>query len=408
MGTDYTRLKRQTLKALLEARGKIASNKNKATLIKELMEEDRAAMDARPETDREFELEFRSRIALYPSTPSMETHERVAADVHEYIMAIRGPQPQPLQVHPTPLSMPQGKPKIPYQAFKNFTDTEGEIDGYLQDFERLCQLHNIDPEDQVQILAGKLSGRAADAYRAVPNADIRDYQKVKQAILTRYAITSEAYRLQFRDLKKQDQDSHTEFAHRLHRAATGWLDATQATSREDVLQLLLLEQFFRRLPQEMQLWIRDRKPRTLPEAAKLADEHQDTRREQRPPPRVVAQQPYHRPAVTEPAHPRSGGGNSQYPRYQPRAHTRCHLCNQMGHIQKDCPRNRPRQTWPNQGYTPAPRAAVHCYQAAPALQPSTAIQMEEPLGTLHEVTPSKRHRTIDKTTDKLFTWRGDN
>ncbi|CAH2329993.1 Hypothetical predicted protein, partial [Pelobates cultripes] len=93
MGTDYTLLKRSTLKELLEARGAIASNKAKAVLITELMEGDRAAAAAAPQMEgqnNEFTAEFRARMALFPEPPSTEMFNRLFADVQEYIMA-RGP-----------------------------------------------------------------------------------------------------------------------------------------------------------------------------------------------------------------------------------------------------------------------------------------------------------------------------
>ncbi|XP_044146655.1 uncharacterized protein LOC122935008 [Bufo gargarizans] len=390
METNYATLKRTTLKELLEARGRKASNKTKATLVAELMEGDRATTAATPQETEptEFARELNSRLAFYPNTPSVETLERLIADVHEYIVAKQNAIQRVGERAPAPTSTTQGKAKIPYQAFKNYTEGESDIDEYLQDFERLCQLHDISPADQVPLLAGRLSGRAAEAYRTVPDEDIRNYHKVKQAILARYAITSEAYRLKFRDIKKQTKDSHTEWAHQLQRAAKGWMEATRVTTMEEMFQLIVMEQFFNGLTTELQNWVRDRKPRTLPEAAKLADEFQDTRRDQRTPHRTTYGSTTPLPAVTTLAHPRPAASHNQYPpRYNTRPPIRCHTCNQQGHIQRDCPRNRPRQNWNYQGPSPPNRAAVHCCQRESVLPTSTITSIEEPLGILHEVNP---------------------
>ncbi|CAH2313257.1 Hypothetical predicted protein [Pelobates cultripes] len=80
MGTNYSLLKRSTLKELLEARGAIASNKAKAVLITELMEGDRAAAAAAPQMEgetHEFTAEFRARMALFPEPPSAEMVDRL-------------------------------------------------------------------------------------------------------------------------------------------------------------------------------------------------------------------------------------------------------------------------------------------------------------------------------------------
>ncbi|XP_040271410.1 uncharacterized protein LOC120986769 [Bufo bufo] len=263
MGTNYALLKRSTLKELLEARGTVASNK--VILIAELMEGDRAAAAAAPpreEEPTEFEKEYRSRMALLPPALYDQMADRVFGDVQEYIMLRRSQMNQQTgERATTPVNILPGKAKIPYQAFKSYSEAEGEVDDYLQDFERLCQLHNISAEDRVPLLAGRLSGRAAEAYRAIPDEDSTNYAKVKQAILARYVITSEAYRLKFRDIKKLARDTHTEWAHRLQRAAKGWLEATQVNTLEDLFQLMVMEQFFDGIPAHLQNWVRDRKLR---------------------------------------------------------------------------------------------------------------------------------------------------
>ncbi|XP_063315815.1 vomeronasal type-2 receptor 26-like [Pelobates fuscus] len=55
-----------------------------------------------------------------------------------------------------------------------------QSDGCIRDFERLCLLHEIASADWVSILAGKLIGKAADAYLAVPKGDLRNYATVQQ------------------------------------------------------------------------------------------------------------------------------------------------------------------------------------------------------------------------------------
>ncbi|KAM4676056.1 LOW QUALITY PROTEIN: uncharacterized protein O3C94_008702 [Discoglossus pictus] len=342
------------------------------------MDGDRAAAAAplMDSTQNEFGRELQSRLAFFPGTPPTETLERIMADVHEYIMekqrADRRSREGSLI---TPHILP-GKPKIPYNAFKNDVETE-DIDGYLHNFERLCQLHEINAADQVPLLVGKLAGRASEAYRTMPDEDSRDYQKVKQAILDRYAIT------RFRESRKTEKDTHMERAHRLTRAGKGWVQAAQATTVEDMLQLLLLEQFFQGLTPDLQNWLRNRKPCILTDAARWGDEYQDARRAQRAQARSILGAANPPPAINATPALRTGGGNYQTPPWynNARSFIRCHTCNQQGHIQRHCPRNRNRSTWNTPTNSPANRAAVHCYQSA-----STTF-LRDPLGTLHEVNP---------------------
>ena len=58
-------------------------------------------------------------------------------------------------------------------------------------------------------LDGKLTGRAAEAFRAIPDEEIHLYPAVKEALLARYSVTPEAYRRRFRESKKHSEDSYT-------------------------------------------------------------------------------------------------------------------------------------------------------------------------------------------------------
>ncbi|XP_044124915.1 metal cation symporter ZIP8-like [Bufo gargarizans] len=52
-----------------------------------------------------------------------------------------------------------------------------DIDIYLQDFERQCALENLKRDSWAAILSSKLSGRAAEAYRVVPDEEVKNYDK---------------------------------------------------------------------------------------------------------------------------------------------------------------------------------------------------------------------------------------
>ncbi|XP_044132985.1 uncharacterized protein LOC122925703 isoform X1 [Bufo gargarizans] len=396
MEIDYSTLKRSTLKDLLEARGISASNKTKATLISEIMAEIRTEDDSvtaqRDETDGTEQAEFQRhllfRLSFYGENPPVEIISKTMTEVQEFITRQRRPQtPSPA------VSMVQeGKPKIPYQAFKMYVEAEEDIDAFLQDFERLCTLHKIHMEDWVPILAGRLTGRAAEAYRTIPDTEIRNYSRVKEVILARYAMTPEAYRRRFRELKKAEKDSHAEWACRLQRAALGWVQANQAQSMEDLLQMLLLEQFYDGIPADLQEWVRDRNPTSITEAAKKADDYMDARRQHK----LVGVKPAVRPlggnqfsaSTNTPLRPLPPPApTAAQPRFRPPSSVQCHQCQRWGHYKRKCPELRDRSTWIRPG--PPPRAAAHHYQeetptAYGSAVPVTTIEQWE---VLHEANP---------------------
>lgn len=75
---------------------------------------------------------------------------------------------------------------MPYAVFKTFSKADGDIDGFLQNFERQCCLWGIAVTDWVTILVSKLLGQAAEAYRAVADEDCVIYEQVKEEILVCY------------------------------------------------------------------------------------------------------------------------------------------------------------------------------------------------------------------------------
>uniref|UniRef100_A0A8C5LLD7 Gypsy retrotransposon integrase-like protein 1 n=1 Tax=Leptobrachium leishanense TaxID=445787 RepID=A0A8C5LLD7_9ANUR len=222
------------------------------------------------------------------------------------------------------------------------------------DFERLCQVHEVHRADWVRILACKLTGRAAEAYRTVPDEEATNYTHVKQALLSRFAVTPEASRAKFRNSRRPNGATHVEWAHRLQRDLRTWFLGSKAETVPDITQLLLLEQFFEHTPSAIREWVRDKKPQTVQKAAVWADEYADTRKvtggERSPPFRpALPAPPPPTPAVRTPAaRPTSRPNNL--------ANVRCYGCNQDGHYKQNCP-NRPDSTRP-----PArPSPSAHCY-----------------------------------------------
>ena len=163
-------------------------------------------LDLTPE-EIQFNRAVQIRLAHFGPNPTADIVERVQAAVTAQLQG-RGAAAADVPHHNV------GRKKVPFAAFKTFVESEEEIDGFLADFERQCTLHRVPTDEWVTILSGKLSGRASDAFRAIPEEDIIDYQAVKDALLARYAVTPEVYRRRFRETPK-----HTE------QQPTGWQDA---------------------------------------------------------------------------------------------------------------------------------------------------------------------------------------
>ena len=104
--------------------------------------------------------------------------------------------------------------------------------------------------------------------------DCSNYDTLKKALLVAYEMCPEVYRKRFRSFTKLTQDTYANFAFKLHNVFKRWLEGVKAYDDVDALrQTMLLEQFFEVLPDDLKLWLADRKPNTLSAAAQLADQY---------------------------------------------------------------------------------------------------------------------------------------
>ncbi|KAM4652193.1 vascular cell adhesion protein 1-like, partial [Discoglossus pictus] len=156
-------------------------------------------------------------------------------------------------------------------GFKQCLEDKDNIDGYLQEFKQQCELNQISEGKWIKLLVSKLTGRASEAFRALPRKKAKDYQEVRQVLLARYVITTEAYLKRFRAENKGPGYTYAEVLCRMRLACCSWWKAKGATTVEEVLDLILLEQLY---PDGLR--VQDQKPTTADNGAKLADRFIET------------------------------------------------------------------------------------------------------------------------------------
>eukprot|EP00731_Ephydatia_muelleri_P014418 Em0008g138a len=142
------------------------------------------------------------------------------------------------------------------------TESE-EIEAYLTTFERMMSAHEVDKEKWAFKLAPNLSGKAQLAYAAMDSDDAKDYTSKSRRRFC-YATTS-----------------------------------------------IQRQQFLTTLPQELRVWVTDRKPKTSTEAGQMADEYVQTRKSTQESKQVLGERINKEPL-------------------------QCHTCGKAGHIARDC------------------------------------------------------------------------
>ncbi|XP_061444596.1 zinc finger and SCAN domain-containing protein 31-like isoform X1 [Rhineura floridana] len=158
----------------------------------------------------------------------------------------------------------------------------GNTEAYLTTFERVADASQWPREEWVARLVPVLNGQAQQAYFSLDAKDKGDYGKVKVAILRLDSyMATESHRQGFRHFCYQDTEGPRGACRQLQDLCHRWL-RPESKTKEQILDLLILEQFLVILPQEMQDWIRERGPETCDRAVALAEqflqEQQETER----------------------------------------------------------------------------------------------------------------------------------
>lgn len=161
-----------------------------------------------------------------------------------------------------------GKPRE--ARLQKLTETD-DIEHFLTMFERVANAYKWPDDVWVLKLAPLLTGKAQAAYANMDSAKSKEFKEVKQAILKRYNINEETYRQRFRNTKKKPDESYVETEVRLRDLSTKWLKPKERSTQE-LADVIIREQLVNAMPKELQLRVRERKPKTAEEAATLADD----------------------------------------------------------------------------------------------------------------------------------------
>ncbi|KAH0630558.1 hypothetical protein JD844_013732 [Phrynosoma platyrhinos] len=142
---------------------------------------------------------------------------------------------------------------------------------FLASFEQVAKACRWPREEWAARLRPALSGEAEDAFRTLDARDQEDYEKVKAAILRGDALRMEMQRQHFRQFccpaVEDPRKIHSQLQELCHR----WLKP-ERRSKEQILELLILEQFLASLPPDLQGWIRAGGPESCSQAIALVED----------------------------------------------------------------------------------------------------------------------------------------
>uniref|UniRef100_A0A670HLB8 SCAN box domain-containing protein n=1 Tax=Podarcis muralis TaxID=64176 RepID=A0A670HLB8_PODMU len=156
-------------------------------------------------------------------------------------------------------------------AFPEKSSPWDDAKGFLASFEQVAQACRWPREEWVARLLPALSGEAERAFRRLQARDREDYGKVKVAILRGDAMSREKIRQHFRRFCYQEAEGPRGAYVRLQELCCQWLKF-ERHSKEQILELLILEQLLTILPAHIQSWVRECGPETCSQAVALAED----------------------------------------------------------------------------------------------------------------------------------------
>jgi hypothetical protein len=153
-------------------------------------------------------------------------------------------------------------------------DENGDIDCYLLQFERIAQILKWEKSEWAIRLACQLKGKAAEVFTQLPFENAQNYDILKAALLARYKLHAETYRVQFRTEEKKTDETFCQFIYRLRLLLRRWLslDGKSEGNYADLEDLIIREQLFSTVDSELKLFVRCNAPKDVETAARLADQ----------------------------------------------------------------------------------------------------------------------------------------
>ncbi|XP_076043861.1 uncharacterized protein LOC143026954 [Oratosquilla oratoria] len=220
--------------------------------------------------------------------------------------------------------------------------SENHLDEFFASFERLAIRLEWPRHMWTVLLQQSFRGKALKAYMALPDDEALNYEAVKRQVLSAYSLVPETYRQRFRGYKKTPEISHLELARSKREAFLKWRRASAAESFDELVELILIEDFYLTIYKEVAIHLAEKDFRTLEEAAKMADKYVLARKDayvHRPGSGLVSQsQSKGMSGPKRQAGPPSQGKDTSklVPVGRSKNNIQCSYCKKSGHVEQYC------------------------------------------------------------------------
>ena len=150
------------------------------------------------------------------------------------------------------------------------------MDSYLKRFERFAENAGWDKSNRATSLSALIQDKALDVYSRLSPTDSLNYDKLKDALLKRFQLTEEGFRSKFRSSRPEVGETRPQFVVRLDDYLNRWMDMANVSKDFDGLKdLVLREQFMQSSNKNLQVFLKERKVKSVVEMAEIAEQYNE-------------------------------------------------------------------------------------------------------------------------------------
>ncbi len=161
-----------------------------------------------------------------------------------------------------------------------FQESVDHITVYLDRFEKYVTINKFPKDTHAMVLSTYLKGSALEVFHRLSIEESQNYEKLKEALLKRYEVTAEQSRKRFREISRNKNETFHQLKVRLEGDLFNWIEMSggSKTNPDDLIDIILKEQFMANCSKELQTYIMDREPGNCADMATLADRYVEARK----------------------------------------------------------------------------------------------------------------------------------
>ena len=165
-----------------------------------------------------------------------------------------------------------------HQKIPAFDESKDEMVSYLLRFKRYATAQKWKKDNWSISLNALLEGKALDVYALMPVEEAINYDMLQTALLKRYEFTAEGFKRSYKKCRPDSGEFFQQFTSRLKRYFTRWIDIPGINKTyKGLADLILRDQLAVIHNKDLELFLREREPKSLEQASKLADQYKEAR-----------------------------------------------------------------------------------------------------------------------------------